>query len=373
MKRVLIFSLAYFPHVGGAEVAIKEITDRIHDIEFSLITLRMAGEARKEKMGNVRVYRVGNSASYLEKMLFAPRAAMLAARLHSVRPFDALWAMMSYMLFPIVLLRWVGTRVPYLLSLQEGDPFEYMFNRPHILPFRPLLLAGFRHASAVQTISNYLAEWARQAGYPGTPIVIGNGVDVAHFEGMPVAHEGIVLITTSRLVHKNAIDDVIRTLHHLPTTVRFKILGVGPDEKMLKNLARKEGEMNRVEFVGQVNHKDLPTHLHSADIFIRPSRSEGMGNSFIEAMAAGLPIIATQEGGIADFLFDAKRNPGKETTGWAVDKNSPEQIATAVQDILANPDAVARVTATAKRLAIEKYDWNLIAKQMRDVFARIGV
>ena len=96
-----------------------------------------------------------------------------------------------------------------------------------------------------------------------------------------------------------------------------------------------------------------------------------MGNSFIEAMAAELPVIATQEGGIADFLFDAKRNPDKGTTGWAVDKNSPEQIANAVKDILAHPGQVARVTATAKKMAIEKYDWNLIARDMRSVFDRV--
>jgi phosphatidylinositol alpha-1,6-mannosyltransferase len=98
-----------------------------------------------------------------------------------------------------------------------------------------------------------------------------------------------------------------------------------------------------------------------------------MGNSFIEAMAAGLPVIATQEGGIADFLFDAKRNPDKETTGWAVDVDSPEQIAEVVQDILAHPEQVARVRANALALVKEKYDWNLIATQMRALFATLGI
>jgi glycosyltransferase involved in cell wall biosynthesis len=91
-----------------------------------------------------------------------------------------------------------------------------------------------------------------------------------------------------------------------------------------------------------------------------------MGNSFVEAFAAGIPVIATQEGGIADFLFDAKRNPDRETTGWAVDKDSPEDIAKAVKNILAHPDAVARVTATAKALAFSDYDWDTIARAMRE-------
>lgn len=96
-----------------------------------------------------------------------------------------------------------------------------------------------------------------------------------------------------------------------------------------------------------------------------------MGNSFIEAMAAGLPVIATQEGGIADFLFDAERNPDKETTGWAVDTDSPEQIADAVKEILENPKQVEHVKATAKKLVLEKYEWNTIAQKMKALFDRV--
>ena len=372
MKRVLIFSLAYYPHVGGAEVAIKEITNRIQDIEFHLITLNFGGEKKEEKIGNVFVHRVGNGSSYLEKIFFIPRAARSAARLHRKHPFNAFWAMMSYMLFPIVLLRWFGVRVPYLLTLQEGDPFSHTFNRWFILPFRSLLSTGFKNASAVQVISTYLAQWAGRIGYQGKALVIPNGVDVAHFQSVQhLVLNTTTLVTTSRLVHKNAVDDVIRALKLLPDNVRFRIYGSGPDEKKLKNLAHELDVESRVEFRGYIDHSELPRALSECAIFIRPSRSEGMGNSFIEAMAAGLPVIATQEGGIADFLFDAKRNPNKETTGWAVDKNSPEQIAEAVKDILAHPKQVARVKETAKKMAIEKYDWNLIANKMKTLFDRL--
>lgn len=374
MKRVLIFSLAYYPHVGGAEVALKEITDRISDIEFHMVTLNFGGEKKEEKIGNIFVHRVGNGASYLSKILFAPRTALRAARLHREHHFDAFWAMMSYMLFPIVLLRLFGVRLPYLLTLQEGDPFSHTFNRWFIFPFRPLLAAGFRNASAVQAISNYLAQWAKNMGFRGIVEVIPNGVDVARFSSTLTIDKPSVhtkLVTVSRLVHKNAVDDIIRALVLLPDTIRFRIYGSGPEEKELKHLVHKLGIESRVEFKGHIDHSELPRALAECDIFIRPSRSEGMGNSFIEAMAAELPVIATQEGGIADFLFDAKRNPDKETTGWAVDRDSPEQIAVAVKDILANPEQVVRVTATAKKMAIEKYDWNLIAKQMRALLERV--
>lgn len=374
MKRVLIFSLAYYPHVGGAEVALKEITDRIPDIEFHLLTLNFGGDAKEEEIGNVFIHRVGNGVSYLQKILFVPRAAVAAARLHREHAFDAFWAMMSYMLFPIVLLRFCGVRVPYLLTLQEGDPWEHMFGRWFILPFRPLLSVGFKNASAVQAISTHLARWARSMDYRGEVSIVPNGVDIAHFQGVQhQAPPAATMVTTSRLVRKNAVDDVIRALTFLPDNVRFKIYGSGPDEEKLKQLTRELGVEARTEFMGHVDHAELPRAFAECNIFIRPSRSEGMGNSFIEAMAAGLPVIATQEGGITDFLFDAKRNPDKETTGWAVDKNSPEQIAEAMKEIIANPDVVARVKANALALVKEKYDWNLIAKQMRSLFVTLGI
>ena len=125
---------------------------------------------------------------------------------------------------------------------------------------------------------------------------------------------------------------------------------------------------DRVLFLGQVSHTLMPKYLKISDIFIRPSRSEGFGISFIEAMVAGLPVIATQEGGIADFLFDAKRNPGKETTGWAVDCDSPEQIAEKVKEILANPEQAKKIVATARKYVRDNFDWDVIVKKMETLF-----
>jgi phosphatidylinositol alpha-1,6-mannosyltransferase len=221
-------------------------------------------------------------------------------------------------------------------------------------------------------------------GYRGPLLVVPNGANMERFSQQYLPEEldalkkklgkkegAVYLITTSRLVTKNACDDVIRALALLPEHVQFLILGIGPDEEMLRALAREHKVESRVSFLGQIQHADMPKYLKISDIFIRPSRSEGFGISFIEAMAAELPVIATQEGGIADFLFDAKRNPEKPTTGWAVDHDSPEQIAAAVQDILAHPEQIARVRATAKHMVFENYDWDLIAAKMQTVFDQV--
>ncbi|MBU6321323.1 MAG: glycosyltransferase family 4 protein [Patescibacteria group bacterium] len=383
MKKVLILSLAYFPHVGGAEVAIREITSRIapRDIEFHLLTLRFSRrELRRERIGNVVVHRVGGGSSRLSKFFFQFRAALAALRLHRRERFDLVWAVMAHSAgVPAALFKLSHPRVPYLLTLQEGDPPEAIERT--MRPLWPLFARAFTRADAVQAISTFLADWARRRGFTGRLEVIGNGVDVARFARRAPEPEVVAvrerlgklagdcyLVTTSRLVEKNAVDDVIRALALLPPEVSFIIYGVGPDEAKLKALAKELGVEARARFMGQLSHERLPLALAACDIFIRPSRSEGMGNSFIEAMAAGLPVIATQEGGIADFLFDAKRDPEKEPTGFAVDRDAPEQIAAMVEYVRAHPDEAARTAENAKQLVVERYDWDHIAARMQALF-----
>ncbi len=378
MKKVLIFSLAYLPHVGGAELALKELTDRLDEFEFHLLTLRFRAEdAAREKIGNVFVYRIGFGSSALQKVLFVPRALRAARILQRKHAFDIWWAMMTYMVLPIALLRLSGTRVPYVLTLQDGDSFTHVFRRVRILPVVPLLRYGFRQAAAVSVLSQYLATWAEHMGAASRVAVIPNGVAVERFAGSQPRDiqkkEGeFWLITTSRLVHKNGLDDVLRALVLLPPSVHFLILGAGPLESELKWLVTEFKLVDRVRFVGYVPPAELPGYLHACDAFIRPSRTEGFGSSFVEAMAAGLPVIATQEGGIKDFLFDARRNPNKKATGFAVDPDSPEQIAEAVKVIMTDPTRVQQIREHAFALVREKYDWEVVTGQYRDLFKRVS-
>jgi glycosyltransferase involved in cell wall biosynthesis len=388
MKRVLIFSLAYYPSfVSGAEVAIKEITDRISpsDIEFHLITLLFEKNApRKENIDNVTVYRVGFGGAYLSKILYVPLAALKARSLNQKLKFDAQWSMMTYMLFPVVLAKMLGVRAPHVLTLEDGDPYEKVFQRWFIRPFAWLLNRGFKTAAIVHAISNYLATWPKRRGYKGEVVVIPNGASIPVTQEYPAAElaalkekvgkqDGdVFLITVGRLVHQKAQDMVIRALTLLPKNVKYLLVGDGGDREMLEKLAKELGVSERVVFVGQVDRSETSKYRKISDIFVLPSRSEGQGISFLSTMAAGLPIVATQEGGIADFLYDWKRNPDEKPTGWAVDVDAPEQIAEAVGDILAHPEKAREAVANARAMVTERYDWDNIAKGIRErVFGRV--
>ncbi len=393
-KRILIFSFVYYPNfVGGAEVAIKEITDRISqkDIEFDLIALHFDKNLPcSEKLGNINIYRVGfaikrkvssNSLPFklhLLKFLYPVFALIQANRLHKKHGYDAVWAMMAnYSGFGAIFFKLFYKQVPLILTLQEGDPIPYIKKKVRFV--WPLFKLLFRKASIIQTISKYLADFAIEMGATCPVVIVPNAVSVEVFtEKFPKKEldeislrfkkdQGdIFLITTSRLVVKNAIGDIIESLCYLPERVKFLVLGVGYQEKELKEKVEKLGVGHRVHFLGYVPHKEMPKYLKISDIFIRPSLSEGFGNSFIEAMAASIPVIATPVGGIVDFLKDGE-------TGLFCKVSNPKDIACKVEMYLNDEELKNRIVKNALRMVIEQYDWNLIVKKMKeDVFNKIS-
>lgn len=401
MKRILIFSLDYLPGtISGAEAAIQEITDRISpdEYEFHMITLYYDSTVpRVSKIGNVLIHRVGLFSKphatleerrtfplHYNKHWFQFAAAFKATWLNFRYRYDGVWAVMAHGTgVPTSLFSLLHPNSKYALTLQEGDPPEYI---EHIM--RPVWVwfkRAFTHATVVQPISEFLGAWARRMGYQGELVLTRNGAnpeslrptfdpkEVEELKKKLGKKDGdLYLVNTARLVNQKGFDTTIRALKLLPTHIMLLVVGGGPDEESLKALVHELSLEDRVVFTGQVDRSMVTQYRMASDIFVGPSRSEGLGNAFLSAMACRMPVVATQVGGIADFLFDAKRNPERGTTGWAVDPDSPEQIAEVVKEIVANPERVRDVTDRARKLVEEEYDWDLVAKRMKEeVFKRI--
>jgi glycosyltransferase involved in cell wall biosynthesis len=267
------------------------------------------------------------------------------------------------------------SKVPFILTLQEGDPFSYIKRRVGFL--YPLFKLIFTKADTITAISKYLADWAREMGATSPATVVPNGVDLSRFKnhesritneerekirgGLGYGKDDTVLVTTSRLVEKNAVGDVVEALQYLPENVKFLIIGTGALEENLKLKTKNFKLEERVKFAGFISHEKLPPFLWASDIFIRPSLSEGMGNSFIEAMAAGLPVIATPVGGIPDFLKDGE-------TGLFCEVRNPKSIAQKVEKLLKDFESRDYIVHTAQKMVTEKYDWYFVSEQMKNEF-----
>ena len=368
-KRILIFSTTYYPFIGGAEIAVREITNRITDIEFDLITVNLDGsQTEQETVDRTNVYRIGSGR--LGKLFFPIRACLLASRLNRKHKYDAFWSIMaSYAGFASLLFSYRHPKIPFILTLQEGDSKKELKAKFQFVWF--LFKKIFERAHIVQAISKYLANFSQSINASTPVVVVPNGVDVSKFtedvsaqaeslkKDLNKGSEDVFLVTTSRLVKKNAVRDVIVSLERLPKNVKFLVVGDGPLRLELEKGAKKSGVLERVIFVGEIAHNNILPYLKASDIFVRPSLSEGFGNSFVEAMAVGLPVIATPVGGIVDFIENGQ-------TGLLCKVNNPESIAEQVTKLLESPDLGHDLVSNASSLVREKYDWEIIANRMKN-------
>jgi glycosyltransferase involved in cell wall biosynthesis len=381
--RVIIFSMSYYPRfVGGAEVAIKEITDRIEECEFHLVTLRYDSTLpRYEKIGNVHVYRIGFTTQSptlaalrtvplrLNKLLYQFYAPLYALYLHRTKRFDTAWSMMAHSAgVPGNIFSFL-TRRPLVLSLQEGDPVEHIEKQMRL--FGPLFSTVFTRATHVQAISTFLAQWALEKGADKNRVsVVPNAVDVHVFTYKakePTTHIKRI-ITTSRLVPKNGVDTLIEAMSFLPPHFHLDIVGDGFEREHLEAHARALGLQERVVFHGHKSQLEIVDMLHASFVFCRPSRSEGLGNSFLEAMATGTPVIATPVGGIVDFLVDAQKNAVKGNAFFCREANS-QSVANTILFVETYPkDLLERVCKRARMHIEQSCSWSDVANSIRNLF-----
>ncbi|TAK57103.1 glycosyltransferase family 1 protein [Patescibacteria group bacterium] len=385
-KRILIFSTAYLPMVGGAEIAIKEITDRISDTEFDLICARIDPSlAAVERTGKVTVYRLGYGTKF-DKFLLPILGTRKARELIQKNTYDRLWSVMAGQAsVACAFTKKLFPQIPLVLTLQEGDEEEYLARYVggnmflYWLLIRPWHLLVFKRADQITVISEYLKKRAESNGVRVPITLVPNGVDTEKFSminfqfsnedrnalraSLRFSETDTVLVTTSRLVEKNAVDDIIKALVLLPETVKLLVIGAGPLEASLKAVAHGYQLQGRVVFQGFVPQAEIPKYLKASDIFVRPSLSEGFGNSFIEAMVVGIPVIATPVGGITDFLVD-------RSTGLFCLTKDPKSIADKVTLLMNDKKLREHLVETARSMAVAKYDWSGIASMMREVFQK---
>lgn len=382
-RRVLIFSLAYFPKfVGGAEVAIKEIADRLPSYEFDMVTLRFDGDLpREEKIGNVNVYRVGYGGrdvtpqnipvvvrimKIIAPIIFYIKAKRLHA--HEQRNYEMVWAMMANQAgIAASIFKKKNPDVPFLLTLQEGDSVEDIKKKVRF--FKSVFKKIFVRADYVQAISVFLKNFAESMGYVGDSCVVPNGVDTSVFNVTKNSDrkEGdFVVVTASRLVKKNGVADLIRSLEFLPSDIKLIIIGNGPLEEQLKSLCAEIGVSNRVSFEGFLSQQEINEHFNNADVFCRPSLSEGMGNVFLEAMAAGLPVIATNVGGIPDIVSHGE-------DGLLVDAENPRAVAESIMLLREDSSLRQKLIENGLEKVATKYTWDNIARQMDEVLSSVKV
>ncbi len=374
---VLVFTTAYLPMIGGAEVALRELIKRSDKLRFCVLTARFSRMApKREQSGNISIRRLGFGFKF-DKWLLPIFGFFIGLRMLRQEKRAVMWGMMvSQGTLAALFLKYFFKCTPFIVTLQEGD------SEAHLTRGRFWLIGFFwqrvmRRADALTAISAYLAERARTLGFSKEVAIIPNGVDEnlvslafersAHdpLRGeLGIAADACVVFSASRLVEKNGLLDLVDAIAQLHAQVGknayLVIAGEGPEHQRLEARAKALGISEYVRFLGSIPNEDFVRYYRMSDVFARPSLSEGLGSAFLEAMGAGVPIVATYVGGIKDFLVDGE-------TGVVVRARDREDIARGIRRVLEDNELRERIIEKARALVIEKYLWVDIAKKMEDV------
>ncbi|MEK7561108.1 MAG: glycosyltransferase family 4 protein [Patescibacteria group bacterium] len=365
--QIIAFTTSYHPFIGGAEIAVQEVSRRLGaDFEFVVLTARMRRDiARREKRPEARVIRLGFGAE-LDKWLL-PLLGFFWFFLR--RPNAILWGVdIGQGALTGALIKFFFRRHPFVLTIQYGGgPDELRRGRGGFIAAGLRFMLG--RADSVTAISTHLAAVARQYGYKKDIAVIPNGVDAEQFAvGIPHSlsptPHATTIITVSRLVHKNGIDILIDAVAEVKKSIpdiQCVIIGDGPERGNLERRAASDEIRDHVRFVGVIPYEQIPQYLHEADVFVRPSRSEGMGNVFVEALAAGLPIIGTPVGGIVDIIEDGK-------TGLFVRPDDSHDLAEKIIRLFNDPQLQQTIVENGQKMVKQRFEWNNIAVEYRAVF-----
>jgi glycosyltransferase involved in cell wall biosynthesis len=379
MPKIIVFTTAYYPFIGGAEIAIQETVRRLKDrFEFCIVTHRISRSVSKEeKIDGVHIYRLGFGTKFDRLFLFPFLAGWKGLQLLRGNKQALLWGVMvTYASIGAFFVKLLKPRIPFVLTIQEGDSEEH-------LRFAKLGQAGIwwwlllKKVDHITAISTYLKEYVLKRGYRGKIEVIPNGVDVEKFriknqESRIRTIKEKVIVTISRLVYKNGVDTLITAVAEVKKTIpdiQCWIVGDGPDRKKLELQATSYKLQDNVKFFGSIPHDKIFGYLHRASVFVRPSRSEGMGNSFIEALAAGIPIIGTRVGGITDIIKDRK-------TGLFAEVDDSKDVAEKIIELLIGLDPIkegltplaASIVREGHTMVRERFSWDLIAESYQYVF-----
>jgi glycosyltransferase involved in cell wall biosynthesis len=227
---------------------------------------------------------------------------------------------------------------------------------------------AYRFATRVVANSPAAARQLDSEGVPRHRIrVIPNGLSIERYRPHDAAPRVSRLVTVANLRHEKAHDvllDAIARLAPRHPALRLEVAGDGPRREALERQARTLGIESRVAFLG--HREDIPELLARAHAFVLPSRSEAFPNGAIEAMAAGLPVVASAVGGLLDLIENG-------CTGVLTPPGDPAALANAIDGLIENP-ARAAALGRAARDEARRYSFDRMVSTFEGLYlSELGV
>ncbi len=367
-KLTILYPILHYPPViGGLEQWSQNIAERQpEDLRIIVVTGRVNGAPNFEKKNNVTIYRTSlfslqdlshSSILYIASAVpfIAFRSFLLVRCVDIFHCHGFVSALMGCFISMITRKPFIGTEQ----SVIWNNSISKLASR-----------IIYRRARLCIASSRAVYEGFRKLGVKNIEI-IPNGVDLKKFFYVggetPHIKSEFTILSVGRLEkvkgHKYLIE-ALSILKKGGRNIKFVLVGNGSERVNLERQAEKLAVIDSVQFVGAIRHDDIPHYYHIADVFVMPSLSEGFGITAIEAMASGIPVIATSVGSLAELVEDKK-------TGLLALPANASSLAQALRFILDNSKTADLLAREGVKKA-SGYSWNNIASRVGSMYKGIS-
>ena len=379
-KRLCIVTHTYLPHVGGIERVVYEQSKRLSAKGFKpfIVTSRMNTDKSYIIEGiQVHCYDSVNFAFDLGIPYAVPNISSLGTFIKSVQSSNIIHVHGHPYLSSLFAAR-IAKRYgkPVVLTQHntfieyENSIWEYAERFNDTVVGKQVL----KTTDKIITVSNATKNYVLSLGADSKKIrVLHNGVDVDRFKPAPELREKIrnkleipqnakVVLSVRRLVYKNGLDTLIEcaeTAIKSNAQLIFLVVGTGPDFKAVRTKVSQKGISERCKIVGFVSDMDLPAYYNAADLFVLPSKSgEGLPLVGLEAMSCGVPVIATDVGGISEVMV--------KSCGKLVPPDTPSALAEAILEF--SGKNLSPFRRQLREIVVEKFSWDSNVERLVKIY-----
>ncbi len=320
----------------------------------------------KEEWGELTVYRprftaIPRIGGRFNPTMIANAVLPLARRLHAETPFDLIDAEFFYPDGPAAMRLSKELGIPFTIKARGAD-IHHWGSQPGCAE---QVIEAADAATGLLAVSGALKADMVKLGMAADKITVHHtGLDQSRFVPRERASEksslgiaGPLILCVGALIPRKGQALLIAALPDLPDAT-LMLAGQGASEADYRALADSLGVADRVRYMGNVPHDDLPALFAAADVMALVSASEGLANAWVEALACGTPVVAGDVGGIRELMKSPE-------AGHIVDRN-PTAIAAAISNLLANPRSPHAVAQN-----VSAFSWDENARQLAAFFRNV--
>jgi glycosyltransferase involved in cell wall biosynthesis len=380
--KLCVVTHTFLPHVGGIERVVYEQCKRLMQKQFEPMVLTHRNYTDKNYVFDgirVQCYDSVNIGFRLGIPYAIPHISSLKTFLETVKSNDLIHVHGHPYLSSLIAAK-IAKRYSKPLVLTQHNTFiEYNNIWDTVEKLNDLAVGKqvLKEADKIIVVSNATKNYVLSLGAdPEKVRVIHNGVDLERFKPLSgvkeemrrklgIPKDASVVLTVRRLVYKNGIDTLLESaeiaVKNNPKLV-FVVVGKGPDFEEVKEKIVQLGMQRKFRLTGFVPDEELPLYYNVADLFALPSKSgEGLPLVALEAMASGLPVVATNVGGTSEVM--------SEDYGKLVPPNSPNSLAEAVLEFSCKDLSV--LTKDLRTMIEQKYSWDQNVEKLGKIYEEL--